>query len=427
MAGARRKGRFTACAPEYPGSCSTRFVVWFVLACVAALSRSDPGHAQGGGQFGGQARADAASQSIVLAVQQGISALPPTSAQALVYEFNRKLDVPVRSEQLGPTSLRAPETIGEGNFSLRAAASYFDLPATLGPIDYRLTFDDPTVSPPQFAKFGTKIDAKVGVFDLTLNYGITADIEANLNLPIVLVDAQAWQIYSADPTDPQALGFRETIPELNEAIATHDVLVQNLPFSQLGLGFNDGTHLGVGRISLGTKALVYARDPFRLAAACDFYFPSPNQNEFAGSDSPSILPRLIGAARLTEWMRLHLDAGYDHDFDVSQLRRFVWDAGVSFPLAVGTFDVGVGGSKYEAPIAWTPSQARASVIPGEPSDISVTAVGDNHTGTNYVDFLAGAKVRLSEVVILSGAVNVPVNNQGLQPIVGGTIALEAYF
>jgi hypothetical protein len=399
--------------------------VWTVAACVASLSQPHTARAQGD-QFGGQARANAASRAIVLAVQQGISALPPTAGQSLIYEFNRKLDVPVRTERLGPTSLRAPETVGEGNFSLRAAASYFDLPATLGPIDYRLGFDDPTVSPTEFAKFGTKVDAKVGVFDLTMNYGITKNVEANLNLPIVVVDAHAWEIYSADPTDG-AIGFRETIPELNQAIAKHAVVLQTRSYSRLGFNFNDGTHVGVGRISLGTKALVYSRDPFGLAAACDFYVPSPNQNEFAGSDSPSILPRLIGAARLTDWMRLHLDAGYDYDFDVSQLRRFVWDAGVSFPLAVGTFDLGVGGSKYDAPIAWTPSQTRASVFPGDPSDISVTAVGDNQTGTNYVDFLAGAKVRLSDAVMLSGAVNVPVTDAGLQPIVGGTIALEYCF
>jgi hypothetical protein len=379
-----------------------------------------------GGQFGGQARADAASRAIVLAVQQGISALPPTSGQSLVYEYNPRTDVFDRSEKLGPFSFRAPETVGEGNFSIRAAASYFDLPATLGPIDYRLEFDDPTVSPTVFAKFGTKIDANVGVFDFTLNYGITKSIEVNLNLPIVLVDAQAWQIYSADPATG-ALGFRETIPELNEAIAAHEIVLQRRSFSQLGFSFNDGTHVGVGRINIGTKALVYSKHPFALAVACDFYFPSPNQAEFAGSDSAAILPRLIGAARLTDWMRLHLDAGYDYDFDVDELRRFVWDAGVSFPLAVGTFDLGMGGSTYDAPIEWTPSRARASIFPGEPTDITVTAIGDNQTGTNYVDFLAGAKVRLSEAFILSGGVNVPVTDEGLQPIVGGTLALEFYF
>ncbi len=393
---------------------------------VAALSRPDVGRAQGD-PFGRQARADAASRAIVLAVQQGISALPPTSGQSLVYEYDRRTDAFVRSERLGPTSLRAPETIGEGNFDVRAATSYFDLPATLGPIDYRLEFDEPTVPPAVFAKFGTKIDAQVAVFDLAMNYGITRDIEVNLNLPIVLVDAQAWDTESADATDPTKLGFRDSIPKLNAAIANDEIVIQTASFSQRGVDFNDGTHLGVGRISLGAKALVYVRNPFVFAAACDFYFPSPSQNEFAGSDSASILPRLIGAVRLADWMRLHLDAGYDYDFDVDQLRRFVWDAGVSFPLAVGTFDLGVGGSKYDAPIDWTPSHARATVFPGEPDNISLTAIGNNQTGTNYVDFLAGAKVRLSDRVILSGAVNVPVTDEGLQPIVGGTLALEYCF
>jgi hypothetical protein len=403
-----------------------RFVVWTLVACIASLSRPDSGRAQGSGQFGGRARADAASRAIVLAVQQGISALPPTSAQSLVYEFNRELDVPFRSEQLGPTSLRAPETVGKGNLSLRAAMSYFALGASLGPIDYRLDFDE-DIAPPQFAKFGTKIDAKVGVFDLTLNYGILRDVEVDLNLPIVLVDAHAWQTRSADAEDPMALGFRETIPELNQAIADGAIVMQKSSFSQLGFGFNDGTHLGIGRINLGTKALVYSRDLFRLATACDFYFPSPNQKEFAGSDSAAILPRLIAAVRVQDWMRLLLDTGYDYDFSVSELRRFVWNIGVSFPLAVGTFDLGVGGSKYDTPIHWTPTRARASVLPGEPSDISVTAVGDNRLGTNYVSFLAGAKVRLSDTIIVSGAINVPVTDTGLQPTVGGTIAAEFYF
>jgi hypothetical protein len=109
---------------------------------------------------------------------------------------------------------------------------------------------------------------------------------------------------------------------------------------------------------------------------------------------------VIGAAR-PDWARPHLDLGYDYDFDVDELRRFVWDVGVSFPLAFATFDVGMGGSKYDTPIEWTPSFARGSVLPGVPNDISVIAAGDNETGTNYVDFLAGGKVALSDAFFLA--------------------------
>jgi hypothetical protein len=387
-----------------------------VLACAAVLSHLSIVRAQD--QFGGQSRADAASRAIVLAVQQGISGLPPTSGQSFVYEFNpASSDIPVRSQRLAPISLRAPETVGEGSFSFRAAVSYFALSASLGPIDYQV--DVPNNSS-RFAKFGTKVDAKVGVFGLTLNYGITRRVEATFNLPMVLVDVQGSEIFSHDPSlGPKTVGFGFSPHDLNEKLANGTLVLRTVSFSQLGLTFNDGTHVGVGRMSLGTKARVYFEDPFRLAAACDFYFPSPSEAEFAGSDSPSILPRVIGSARLANWMRLHVDAGYDYDFDVSQLRRFVWDFGVSFPLTVATFDLGVGGSKYDTPIDWTPQRVRSS-------NILVTALGNNQTGTNYVDFLAGAKVRLSDTVILGGAVNVPVTNEGLQPIVGGTVALEIH-
>src|SRR5512143_2652454 len=114
-----RRETLAARASQRPSWCSIHLVVWALLAWVASLSRPHAGQAQGD-QFGGQARADAASRAIVLAVQQGISALPPTSGQSLIYAFNRKLDVPVRSEQLGPTALRAPETVEEGNVTVRA-------------------------------------------------------------------------------------------------------------------------------------------------------------------------------------------------------------------------------------------------------------------------------------------------------------------
>jgi hypothetical protein len=286
------------------GTTLSRVVASALLACCIHLVQPDLGWAQL--QIGVKTRAVATDLPIVLAVQQGISALPPTSGQSFIYEFDTNVDVPIRSERLGPISFRTSETIDRGVLSFRAATSYFALPSTLGPIDFRLKAPQ---NQPQFAKFGTEIDSKVGVLDLTRSYGIARRVEANLNLPIVVVDAQASQIFSGAPNNPFVVAFRPSIPGLNQAIEHHQIALRTVPFSQLQGGFNDGLHAGIGRVSLGTKALLYAEGPFRLATACDFYFPSPNEQEFAGSDSASILPRVIGTAKLADWLRLHVDAG----------------------------------------------------------------------------------------------------------------------
>src|SRR5262249_27812652 len=149
------------------------------------------------------------------------------------------------------------------------------------------------------------------------------------------------------------------------------------------------------------------------------YLPSPNEEQFSGSDSASILPRVIGSARLTDRMRLHADAGSYYDFSVIEVRRLSSVGGVSFPLAKAPLSLCMGASKFATPIKWSSTRSRAK--PGV-----LTAVGETRTGRNYVEFLAGAKVRLTSTLFLSGAVNIPVTRPGVQPIVGGTLALEAY-
>jgi hypothetical protein len=205
------------------------------------------------------------------------------------------------------------------------------------------------------------------------------------------------------------------------------------PFSQLQVGggktvtFNDGTNAGVGRISLGGKALLYSSELVDFAFSTEFFFPSPNQEQFAGSDSGAILPRLIAQAKFDNPLRLHADAGYDYDFDTDELRRFTWNAGasVAFDVIHGVFDTGVGGSVFNQGIQWTP--ARGSFIDTRGQPASIQALEANRLGNNFVDFLLGIKVRLTDKSVASGAVNVPVNNQGFRAVAVGTLALEYYF
>jgi len=58
--------------------------------------------------------------------------------------------------------------------------------------------------------------------------------------------------------------------------------------------------------------------------------------------------------------------------------------------------------------------------------VIVTPVESNRLGDNFVDFLAGLKIRLGEKSVLFGAVSVPVNEEGVRPAAVGTVAIEIY-
>ncbi len=335
-------------------------------------------------QFGGQDRAAAASEMIVLGVQQGISSLPPTSGQSFVYQFDPASDTYVRGEQLGPTSFRSPQTVGPGKFSFRLATSYFELADTKAPIPYLVS--RPPGTPLGVGALGLQADAKVGLVNFSANYGFTNRIEVTMNLPVVVVNASAKQIFTtSQPSGPPLQApfsgtsivtdsagkpdLAASVGLLNQAIRAGAVHLRKESLSDLGFGFNDGTHAGVGRISVGVKGVLYADKIVQLAAAPEFYCPSPNQADFAGSDSAAILPRLVAGFRLADAVRLHVDAGYDYDFDKDELRRFVWNLGPSLALGRATLDTGVGGSKFNTGIKWTPTTAPFVDSSGNPGSI----------------------------------------------------------
>ena len=408
----------------------------------ALLGWTQSGQAQVN-QFGGQDRADAARQMIVLGVQQGIDSLPPVSGQGFSYEFDPASDEYVRSTRLGPTAFRSPQPLGAGKLSVRLATSYFELADSLGPIPYRVQTDEPLPGQTQpflgVAKFGLNASAKVGLINLAATYGFTNRFEMTASFPIVIVDAHAAQVFSSTraglglPAD-QAKVF--AIPIVNndvagalrkfdQALKPGGVAVLRTE-SLSEQGFNGGTQAGLGRIDIGAKAVLYSGKRVQVAAAPEFFFPSPNQAEFAGSDSAAILPRLVAACALGGPFKLHVDSGYNLDFDHDELRSFVWNVGTSIAGSAVAVDAGVGGSKFNQGITWTPAVAKGIRTQVFPSS-TITALGDNTLGDNFVNFLGGCKVRVMDDSAVSGAVSVPLNNQGFRADAIGTVAFEHYF
>lgn len=367
--------------------------------------------------FGVQDRADAAKQMIVLAVQQGISSLPPTSSQSFSYEYDPNKDTYVRNQLLGPTVLRSPQTIGAGHFSVRLAASYFALSDSLGPTDYIVNGD-----PDSATRFGVDASAKVTLLNLAASYGLTNRIEINVSLPLVVTSAKASEVFLTRASSEAVVAVPPSL--IDENLQNGQLVLRRTAFDKAGADFPEGTHSGVGRISIGGKALLYSGTRLRFALAPEFFFPSPNEDELAGSASAAILPRAIASVAIVDPLKVYVDAGYDYDFDHDELRRFVWTAGMSFATARASVDVGFGGSEFNQGIQWTPSSASYTTDTGERG--TLTAVGRNRLGTSFVDFLFGLKLRLTEKVVLSGAVNAAVNDEGFRADAIGTLALELY-
>ena len=384
--------------------------------------------------FGVQERADAAKEMIGLAVQQGISSLPPTSSQSFSYEYDPNKDTYLRSQRLGPTVLRSPQTIGAGHFSLRMAVSYFELADSLGPIDYLV--DSPTCAKGSATRFGLDASVKVTLLNLAASYGLTNRIQVDANLPVVVTNAQASDRFLTFPDQTsQSEGVVACVAPrdaIGPSLANHQLAIGRLGFNRAGAEFPDGTNSGVGRISIGGKILLYSGQRLRFAVAPEFFFPSPNEGELAGSASAAILPRVIVGVKVVEPLRVFLDTGYDYDFDHNELRSFVWNSGMSIANARASVDLGAGGSQFNQGIKWTPSSASFPACIAEPCSgtnvvpATITALEGNRLGTTFVDFLFGLKLRVSEQATLTGAVNAAVNNEGFRADAIGTIALEWY-
>lgn len=400
------------------------------LATVALLGGASQAPAQPlPNNLGGQDRADAASQMILLAVQQGISSLPPTSGQSFVYEYAPRHGTFERRELLGPISFRTPFTIGRGRLSARVATSYFGASRTFAPLLY--SFTDGSSS--SYTQFGLSATARVGIVNVGATYGVSDALEVNVDVPLTIVDAHATQsfpISAGDASLPpgQAPIRPESSPErLTRFLEAGTLVMHEESFAARGYDFNDGTSVGMGRATIGVKYTLPVDWPIALAFAPEFFFPSPSEEEFAGSDSAAILPRLVAQYDFAQWLNLHVDVGYEYDSDVAQLRRLTWDTGVSLSRTNFMVDFGVSGSEFDAAIRWSPRKMRGAPTQAFPSGRELTAIGDNSLGTTYVNLLAGLKVRVTNATVLGGTVGVPVTSDGFRPDAIATIAFEAYF
>lgn len=415
--------------------------VVFLAPLLAIAATGDPAQAQ---SFGFQERADAASLMILLGVSQGIESLPPSSGQAFLYQYDPTLDTYVASKRPGPTAFRTARTIGQGRIGLRAAGSYFDVNKEFDPIAYggRTT---PTGPNTVFTRFGLNVDSQVGILSFSGVYGALDALDLDINVPVTVVSAQAVESFvscgpsfpgtSCSPTEPindaPILGAA-SLEALDANLASGVLAFRSGTANELGASFNDSTSVGLGRISVGGKVLLYESAGADLAFGLRLHFPSPSEDEFAGPDSFALDPRLIGEIKMTETTRLLVDLGYSNDFDFDELSSFQWSVGTSYAIERASFDFGFAGSAFRKGIEWTPSTlCQPTVQDGQclaGRDTLFTALEDNRLETFYANFVGGLKFQTADNQALSGAVTVPLNqDDGFRPDAIGTIAYELFF
>lgn len=395
---------------------------WCLLTASMAVAQTN--------QFGGQDRADAAQRLLILAVQQAIDSLPPMAGQAPIYEYDATQDTYLHSKQLGATVLRSPRPIGAGRFSLRVAASYFDLSQSFGPAVYYFEPQNPDVQDKSgFAGFGLQTRAHVGVLSFAANYGFTHWLDAWLVLPVVTLDASATQSFTTRksqlglPADQVSVVGSQTRAGLEMQLRHGIYVYRRDSLSGPGFDFNAGTHIGMGRAHVGTRLALWQGKTLRVSFAPELHLPSPSESQFAGSASTSLLSRFLAEAAVLPPLRVLAEMAYDYDFQHAELRRFTASTGLLFAGSEYSVDVGFSASVFDTPLRWTPDRAYGTAGGSYPA--TVLSVRDPNTvGSNFVDFLAGAKLRLTERLILNAAVTVPVNEEGFRPVALGTLAVD---
>jgi hypothetical protein len=401
------------------------------LVAIAILSMQRLASAQSSADpFGSQPRADAASNLIRVGVQQAISSLPPSSAQTFLYEFDFVLGTFTLDDSLGPIVLRSPATIGEGQLAIRFAGSYFDLERDFAPIGYRLEAEGITA----FTRFGLEVEARIGVLNFGASYGVTDRVEVTLALPVTIVDAAATQSFPSPkefsdfPPDEAPVAFSASLAEVDANLEPDGLdFLRTDSFDAAGFDFNEGTSVGLGRVEISGKALLVTEKGFDLSGGLGLFLPSPSSEEFAGPDSFSVLPRLVGGYGVTEYAHVLADIGYEYDVDFTTLRRLTWDAGLWLGSERASVDVGFGGSHYETGIDWTPPTFVGEPVRGGFPGGTFFALEETDAGSDFVDFLLGGKFQLGESAAIGGSVVVPVTDDGLRADAIGTLVVEYYF
>jgi len=237
-------------------------------------------------------------------------------AAGFVYEFDRSLGVPVRSENqsFGSILTERGETVGKNRFLLGFAYQRFDF-QTMDGLDlqnFGTVYHHVATTSPYGADFITannKINLTINQFTPYFTLGVTNRVDVSVAIPVLNVslnmtsDATIHRIAANNP------GARGTIE--GEA---HFFDATDIPNSTQKTFTNAGSASGVGDIVVRVKGTVWKGESAALAVVADLRAPTGDAMNLLGSGAFGFKPFMAFSFHKSRFSP-HVNAGYEWNGD----------------------------------------------------------------------------------------------------------------
>ena len=333
-----------------------------------------------------------------------------TTTPGIVYRFDPAVGAFERVQgPLGPAFLERAETVGRGRFDLGASYLYarftrLDGDSLSEQLSSRFVAVSGNLVVPQRVET-QDFSLTSHVMYLSATYGVLADLDVNLLLPLYYTVMDGKRRFS--------------------------VLSQTGSFESL-----DATKFGPGDLLLRAKYRFLDRNTWGLAAGLTLHFPTGNEDNFQGIGDMVVTPSIIASWQSARW---DVHGSFGVDINAGDLNRsgVRYGVGASFAaldrLTLLADLVGTSGFTSDDVTFFVPDP-RLVTIRGEfDPPIQARAVGN---GTeflttlppeNVVDLALGFKVILVRDLILFTGVIVPLTNDGARANVIPTGGIQYEF
>jgi hypothetical protein len=344
------------------------------------------------------------------------STYPVASASAsVVYAYDPALDtLERRPGGLGPILGERAETVGRRRFNLGLTYSYVH-PTTINgddlddlvnrrsvdgqflffPVPGGTVLKDGRVTEVLPVRTTVDIDVRAHIVSPSVTYGITADLDVNLTLPIVhtALDLTA----DTEVPDPRWPTF---------------MLPPGSPLATTDVRSADASSTGVGDLLLRAKYLIRRGAPVDLAAGVGLSLPTGNDDDFQGTGTTRVLPGLIASRTLAGRVELLANAGIDLNADDVDRSIVRWAAGATLTVRDG----------LALPVVFL----GAHELSAQSDPIAVPFFFQIERNDLY-DASVGLRWRFADAGVVSANALVPLNREGLRADVVPTAQVEYNF